>query len=768
MILRKLKLSQKEKDTIDIQTGRNWYMDMADYYISQWRNSGDYQEMMNLYSAVEGVINPNDYNYILNPFNIDVDTDRIKTGGRLRDYNIIRGIVNLLMGEFGRRVHEYSVTDFNPNDEIKYKDQLLIKTKQYYAQLAVNSLNEQGFPTGQNSKEMPTYEQFLQDFKRDYDQNRVITGQEAIDYIRFHQEIDDKLLDLYWDWVIVGRCFSFKEVRFDDVTYEYVPAHEIFVPNETHSKYIEDRSYVIRRRVIPISKVIDIFNDELTEDEIKLLEKKYLNKHLSTGFEQYWNFGHRGYVKYAKNMQECTYDGFFQNNTQGIEVFHIQFKSFRKIGELTYIDELGQVSKMEVGENYVLNKEQGDISIKWKWINQVEEVWKLAQEVYLGMKPLKTNRSELNNNSSQKLSYNGIISRTKVGQINSIVKEGIPYQLLINGQHYQLEKILNKNKDKILIMPYGLIPKKKGISAKEQMYHADATSILWVDETAPNAALSAQMIKSVDLSLGNYIKETYGIIQLIKQSYWDSIGMNSQRYSDIAQGAGKAVTEQAIVRSSLITYELNRLIDKLLQRDYQGLLDYSKFAWINGKKLNYIRTDGSRAFIELNQDDAIYHLETDYGIFVKDSVGMTEAINQYRQLGLAFAQNGGNMSGMAELFTNNNMEKLKDIIQKIEDKNNKYKEQLQEAQNAHEKEIKEVEKETATINQDTEKYKADRQYQGVVDSATIRTSNNGHNEPKVPNDVDRQLANHKIENDNKKISIEEQKLIQNKINNNNN
>ena len=102
-----------------------------------------------------------------------------------------------------------------------------------------------------------------------------------------------------------------------------------------------------------------------------------------------------------------------------------------------------------------------------------------------------------------------------------------------------MEKLINKNKDKITVMPYGLIPTKKGIDVKTQMYHADATGILWIDETAPNASFAAQMIKTLDVGLGNYISETIKLIQYVKQEYWDAIGMNNQRYGDVDTSAGK-------------------------------------------------------------------------------------------------------------------------------------------------------------------------------------------------------------------------------------
>jgi hypothetical protein len=759
-MLPKQRITLKEKLAEDEITGKTWAHKTMDYYKEQFHRDGAFVEMTKIYEALEGIIDERDYAHLINPLNIS-NKSNLNYTATLKNYNILLGIARLLAGEFGRRTHEYTVTDFNPNDESIYKERLLEQTKAYYAQTAVNQLNEAGFPTGKASKELPDYETFVANFKNTFDQNRVISGQEAIDYIRYEQDVDDKIIEMYWDWITVGRCFSFKDVNFDDVDYEWVPARELHVPLEKHSKYVEDTSYQVRRRIISVNALIDLLRGEISEEEIDKLSDDVSNNISSMisastqtavgGFIQLPTLGINGQSGEGSYFTDAEMTG-------GVELFHIVWQCQKRVGTLYYRDELGIERIMDVDENYTLNTEAGDIRIEWEWINDTWQGY-TAKDFYWKVGAVEWNRSEVNNDSVQKSLYNGIINRTNTGQIISLIKQGLPYQALVNGLHYQVEKIINKNKDKLTVMPYGLVPRKKGITTKQQMYYADATSILWVDETAPNAQYAAQMIKVLDMSLGTYIKDTIEIIKYIKQEYWDEIGMNQQRYSDIAQGAGKGVTEQAIIRSSIITYDLNRQMDKLIEKDYQGLLDLSKFAWINGKKRKYVRSDGSEAFISLSPDDARQHLETDYGIFVKNSQDMSEAIQQYRGLALTFAQNGGGMGGMAELFTNNNMERLKNIVQRIEDNNKKHEEIV--ADNEHKRRMAELEKaeNTAKLDRENKVEVAEIQKEAQIESARVRSNAGSRaNQPKPENPTERMLADHKVLKENKELALKEKDI----------
>jgi hypothetical protein len=260
------------------------------------------------------------------------------------------------------------------------------------------------------------------------------------------------------------------------------------------------------------------------------------------------------------------------------------------------------------------------------------------------------------------------------------------------------------------------------------------------------------------MSFGNYIKDSIELIRYIKSEYWDTIGMNAQRYSDIGDNAGKGVTEQAIVRSAIITNELFRQFEMVMCKDYQGLLDLSKTAYINGKKAKYIRTDGSYALLDLNLDDAEKHSSTSYNIFVRPASESTEALQAMRAQAVNLIQNGGDNSVLGALYSTNNPAKLTKLLEKLDENKKQYEALLQKQAEEAQQKLEETRQATENIITEREKYKADSQYQAAVDSAEIRSRDNSRNEPRPSNAVEERLADHKIEYDNKKLENEKDKI----------
>jgi hypothetical protein len=294
------------------------------------------------------------------------------------------------------------------------------------------------------------------------------------------------------------------------------------------------------------------------------------------------------------------------------------------------------------------------------------------------------------------------------------------------------------------------------------MYHADATSILWIDETASNAALAAQMIKSINMGLDNYISSCMELVRYYKETYWNDIGMNAQRYNDISQSAGKAVTEQAIVRSSLITHELTRQFEMLIESDFAGLLDFSKFAWINGKKANYINSDGSSALLELNIDNMMFHTESEYNIFVRNSADLTEGIQALRQQALPLLQNGAPIQTAGLLYSTNNISKLTKILEGLDENKKQYDQMLQQQQQEAQQALQDSKNENDRLNREVEMYKSDKNYQGVVEAAMIRADAAASIDDS-PSDLEYDTFEHKKYVDNKKLQQDDEKLRMQRI-----
>ena len=125
---------------------------------------------------------------------------------------------------------------------------------------------------------------------------------------------------------------------------------------------------------------------------------------------------------------------------------------------------------------------------------------------------------------------------------------------------------------------------------------------------------------------------------------WEKIsGVSRQRQGEIGAYEGKASSQQAILQSSHITEDLFRKFERMEQRDFQALLDYSKEAWLTGKKGMFVMPDGTTDFLDVNSMD---HMETNYGIFVSDAGKDQEKLQNIKGLTQAMMQNGAKPGDM--------------------------------------------------------------------------------------------------------------------------
>jgi hypothetical protein len=145
---------------------------------------------------------------------------------------------------------------------------------------------------------------------------------------------------------------------------------------------------------------------------------------------------------------------------------------------------------------------------------------------------------------------------------------------------------------------------------------------------------------------------------------------------------GKATAQQSIVQSSHITEDWFRKFSHFEQRELQGLLDYSKEAWLNGKKAMYVMPDGSVEQIDI---EPLTHMESEYGIFVSDAGKDIEKKQKIEGLAQAMVQNGAKMSSIVDVFASDSFSQIKDKIIQAE----KAAEELQKAQEEAERQMEE-------------------------------------------------------------------------------
>tara|TARA_R110000772_G_C13310328_1_gene440546 strand:+ start:64695 stop:67040 length:2346 start_codon:yes stop_codon:yes gene_type:complete len=722
--------------------GLNNIEETAEHYLAGIVSNNDEDEILRLYRMLEDYINEEDYKYILNPFNTKIEK-YTRFRGRLRNFNIVAPVIEMLLSEFGRRNHYPRVMQTNPNDDTDKEQALNAMYKAYSGQVAINELNKIGVDTGQESQELPTIDKSVEEFERTYTQERVITGQQALDYLIVDKDLADKYIELYRNYLVCGRPITYKGVNHNDVHFEIVHPFNYFYPESFTQERLEDRDWGIHRWDMSINQFLDYHRGHISTDLMDRLKDAELNHDSVSDINRY-----SGFMYMSDEDFNSSYKHYYKGEERAVEHYHIVFKAFKRVATLTYVNPIGETKEMEVEDTYKLNEEAGDVSIAYDYKNALYETYKVifnGHEEYVRTGEIVYDRAEVNNSSKVKLPYNGLALTNMDGGIKSLVKSSINYQSMYNILKFSFEKLINKNKDKIAVIPLGLLNKgKQGWDEEKAMYYAEANSTLFIDETSPTASLALQGIKVLDMSLGKYAGEVIQLADQVKNDWWDSVGFNRQRYGETQASDGKATTEQAIFRSSLISENLIRKFEKFQEKDYAGLLDLTKYAWIDGVKGTYINSQGAQKLFELNADNFLYYLNSDMDVHVIFSGDENKKIEDMKGYMFNATQNGMSMKPVLEAMDAQSFTLMKEIIMKEEDARLKLEQANKEAELASAEGIEASKAETKKLESADKRYVADKNYDAIVDSTQLKENINEDEADSLLQEVQ---ATHKMELD---------------------
>ena len=624
------------------QKTKKWREECVEAYInlSKFGVSERRSYLKSLYDYYNGVIDEQDYRYVLKPYG----KTRNNFPSKLRNYPIIKPIIDLLLGEKAKRPLNYTVTVKN-SDSISIKEEeknrklLEVASAMFLRNVAPEEM--QGDQPPQQPK------QLMDEFTRSYVDRRAIKGQAAINYIMQDQEMSDKFQKGFFHYLVTGEVYSHKGVVRNEPFYDILNPLDIDYDKDPDIEFVEDGDWSMVRKYAHASTVVDIFGEYLTDEQILELENP----------QQAAADSYLLYRAEASGSDENIY------RNRLIECVTVYWKSRKRIGFLSFPDpNTGVMEEEVVEEKFRLSGEMKEMGakIRYEWVNEVWEGTRIDGRFFVNINPLSNQRTSLDNPSRCKLPING----RKYSDINSdnisLVSLGIPFQLNYNIFKYRMELAIARSKDIIAQFDINMIPKKWDMD--KFMYFVEGTGIAWVDYNKEGIQLSPQHQSVLDMS----IKTIGQYLQLLEsiQLEWEKIsGVNRQRQGGIGPYEGKAASQQAIVQSSHITEDLFRKYSRFEQRELQGLLDYSKEAWVNGKKGMFVMPDNT---VETLDIDSIQYMESEYGVFVSDSGRDQDKLDQARALGQSMVQNGVPASAVLDMFDTENFTGLKDKIQKAE------------------------------------------------------------------------------------------------------
>jgi hypothetical protein len=615
-----------------------------------------------LYDFYNGHILEEDYTYVLKPYG----KARRNFPSKIRNYPIIKPVVDLLLGEKAKRPINYTVAVANADSVSKKEEQKKAKIMQAMQQRFVNKLNEtQGAPsTNTPSKETQLPQHIAEMFESSYVDKRASIGQNSLSYLLFHQNVHHKFQKAWFHFLISGEAYTHRGVNNNEVFYDVLNPMDVDYDKDPDVDFIEDGDWALVRKDAHVSTIIDLYREFLSAAEMDQLENP-AESHDGT------------FLVYGGSPDNDRLRG---GRSRLIEVITVYWKSISKIGFLEYPDpETGDMETVEVPGEYKMPAELKKIgaTILWDWVPEVWEGTRIGDDIFVKIGPTLNQRRSLNNPGLCKLPINGI----KYSEINSdnvsLVQLGVPYQINYNIYKYRLEIAIAKSKDIIAQFDINMIPKKWDMD--KFMYYIDAIGIAWVDYNKEGIQLNPQHQTVMDLSIKT-IQQYVVLLESILQEWERLSGVNRQRQGQTGEYEGKGITQQAIMQSSHITEDYFRKISTLEEKDMQAMLDYSKVAWVAGKKTSYVMPDGTVEYLAVNPLD---HMESEYGIFVTDAGQDIEKKQKVEALAQSMIQNGVPASIVAEAIDSDSFTQIKEKISKAE----KITQQLEQAQQKAQNEI---------------------------------------------------------------------------------
>ena len=471
--------------------------------------------LKSLYDYYNGVVDETDYRHVLKPYG----KSRENFPSKLRNYPIIKPIIDLLVGEKSKRPINFTVTVAN-GDSISKKE--FEKNKKLTAtaqEIFIKALQGE-------EPDPKLMEKVSREFDLSYVDRRAVMGQNAMNYIMQHQEMYDKLQKAFFHYLIAGECYSHKGVRRSEPFYEVLNPLDVDFDKDPDLEFVEDGDWAMTRRFAHASSVIDIFGPMLTDEQILELENP---RHASVdSYLLYRTEASGGDANIARNRT--------------IEVITVYWKSRKRIGFMTYPDpQTGVDEEMEVAEGFRMPRELKELGakVRYEWVNEVWEGTRIDGRFYVNINPISNQRSSLDNPSLCKLPING----RRYSDINSenisLVTLGIPFQLNYNIFKYRMELAIARSKDIIAQFDINMIPKKWDMD--KFMYYVEGTGIAWVDYNKEGIQLSPQHQSVLDMSIKT-IAQYIQLLESIMQE-WEKISRGEQT----APGYDRSVRRKGII-----------------------------------------------------------------------------------------------------------------------------------------------------------------------------------------------------------------------------
>lgn len=653
------------------------------------------ERMKTAYDLYNGIFREEDLKYVTNPFKVD-DT----FPASLQNFNIIRPKINLLLGEESKRPNNIMV--YQTNEEAG--ETMKAKMRQMIMDAIMEDVQAGANPAETQSEEgkkkfEDKINKIVNYVNSDYVNPAERVAHSSLEYLKAKLELDNETLKGFKDGLIAGKEVFYQGISNGEPLAERVNPLEFSHDNDPELDRIEDGDWCVRHMKMTPASIYDRFNDIMTEsdlnDVLALVNEGGKTKMSNEDFNR---------IEYKTVDPSSVTDSHSDLQASYVDVWHVCWRSFKKIGFLKYTNDAGEEVVDMVDETY---KTMPNETIEWDWITEIWEGYRVGTDVYLGVQPLSYQAVSIDNPNGAKLPYVG----SRYSDTNSInrslvdIMKPLAYMYVIIW--YRLELALSRDKGKIVNMDITQIPKSMNVDVNKWLHYLTALGVNFINPYEEGWDIpgreggrpaSFNQMSAQDLTMTNVIAGYIDLMNKIEEMIGELCGVTRQRQGSISSSELVGNVERSVVQSSHITEILFWTHNNVKKRLYASLLNTAKHAWRNSSKksLYYILEDMSKKFIDIN-DDFLY---ADFGVFLSDSSKEHQNIEVLKTLLQPAMQNGASLLDAAHVLTSDNMNQIKKRLEDVDRKHEQAIAQQQQAEAEMQKQALEAEQQRAAADMD--------------------------------------------------------------------
>lgn len=475
MPLQKLPMSKKTKE---------WREANLDYIIgksgftSGLGNNGStkYEEMQTYYNLYNSIYDEKDLLYVTNPF-------KQKDGfpATAQDYNIIKPKVDLLLGEETKRPFNFRVVRTSDDATSEVQETAKQMLTDYIMATVMSKLGPeeaQRYQEALQSGEIMPPEAIQKYLSKDYKDIAETTAQHTLNYLKNKLNVTHEFFKGWKDALIAGEEVYYVGIINGNPYLERVNPLFFSYDQQADLEFIHDADWCCRKMIMSATQIYDRFYDKMSEKQLNQL----LEMIEDTGRGGINPEVRKTSLDYP-HIKTHTIGGFTTNpfdDVDDINVWHCCWKSFKKIGFVTYMDpETGMPDELQVDESYKVTG--NELNVEWTWIIEVWEGYRVGEDLYIGIQPLDYQHVSADNPNSQKLPYTGVVYNNTNSRPRSLVSMMKPLQYMYIVLWYRLELAMARDKGKIPVVDVTQIPKDMGIDVNKWMHYLSALGVMFIN-----------------------------------------------------------------------------------------------------------------------------------------------------------------------------------------------------------------------------------------------------------------------------------------------